>query len=246
MNENNNLTNETNNVTPIEEVKVETSSEINEPVITNTEVQNPTPESEPPKSSKASTVLLVLLFIFLFAFIIGMPYIREYLIELKGESGLSEIEKEAIEEEKRQEQEANNNKPTPTPEVEELKELVCTLPASTVGNYTLVKTETFQYNSKNQVVSSKSGSNYTFTSVDTTYDNLKKQCDEYGLKYLTHEGFGIACSYDESNIEIAYEFDLETFKTITDGTTNIQANATYKDNIETIKSTLINNGYSCQ
>ncbi len=246
-------------VPSIAEVKVESSattpvnsSNGNMMPFSETSTTNSTGESsslssdKPPKNSKISTILLIFLFLFLFAFIMGMPYIRSFIQELKADTGLSEIEKEAQEEEKKQQQEEENQKPTPTPEDEKTTELTCTSSSSTVGNYTLVEVQKFYYNSKNQVLSSKMISQYSFTSVDTTYLTLKQQCDEDSLKYLTHEGYTMACSYGENNIEISHEFDLESFTPIVDGTTNIQANATYQQDIEAIKADLASKGYTCQ
>ena len=245
---------------PIAEVKVESSattsmnsSNGNEMSSSEKTVANSTGESspssssaKPPKNSKLSTILLIVFFLFLFAFIMGMPYIRSFIQELKADTGLSEIEKEAQEEEEKQQQEEENQKPTPTPEDEKTTELTCTSASSTAGNYTLVEVQKFYYNSKNQVLSSKMISQYSFTTADMTYLNLKQQCDEDSLKYLTHEGYTMACSYGENNIEISHEFDLETFTPIVDGATNIQANATYQQDIETIKADLASKGYTCQ
>lgn len=238
MNENQN-----NNqvVTPINEVRIETESTI---IKENNIQNNNTSSNKPSKSSKFSTFLLILLFVFLFSFVMGMPYIDEYIKKLQDDGELSEIEKEAIEEEKRQE--AENNKPTPTPEIEKAIEVICTLPANTIGNYNLVQIQKFTYNLKNQVISSKSISKYNFTVIDDTYNNLKKQCEEDSLKYLTHNGYTVACSSDQFNIEISHEFDLEVFTPIVDGTTNIQANATYKQDINVLKNSLISQGYTCQ
>lgn len=246
-------------VPPIAEVKVEAASDmtvVNQNVQPSTEVPV-TPDfpngensgqtsGEPPKHSNVSTVLVILLFLFLFAFIMGMPYISEFMNNLKDDTGLSEIEKEAREEEERQQKEEESKKPTPTPEEDKTTELVCTSASNTVGNYTLVETQKFYYNSKNKILSSKIISNYSFTVSDETYNILIQRCDEDSLKYLTHNGYTMACSYGDSNIEISHEFDLKTFKPIVEGTTNIQANATYQQDLSEIKANLISQGYTCQ
>lgn len=245
-------------VPPIAEVKVEAVSDTNsvtENVAQPTEIPiNPSSvsgdsgqsSSEPPKNSKVSTILLILLFVFLFSFIMGMPYIREFMNNLKDDTGLSEIEQAAREEEKKQQQEEESKKPTPTPEDEKTTELVCTSVSSVVGNYTLVETQKFYYNSKNKILSSKFISNYSFATTDDTYNSLVQRCDEDSLKYLTHDGYTMACSYGDSNIEISHEFDLKTFKSIVEGTTNIQANATYQQDLSEIKANLISEGYTCE
>lgn len=198
--------------------------------------------NKPPKKNNISTILLITLFIFLFAFIMGMPYINSFIKELNG-NGLSKIEKEAKQEEERQKQEEEKKKQPPV-EDKKQKELICTSPESTTENFTLIQIQKFYYNSKNQVMSSKNISRYRFTIEDDTYLNLKQQCDEKSLKYLNHEGYTIACSYGESNIEISHEFNLDKFKPIEDD--NIQVNATYQQDINTIKAKLIEEGYICQ
>lgn len=232
--------NNENEVTPINEVKIEeiTTNEA------NSNATNQPSNNKPPKSSKLSTILLILLFVFMFAYIMGMPYINGFIEDLKNNNELSQIEQDAIEEEKKQQHE--NNKPTPTPEVEKVTEVTCTSNINTIDSYTLIQTQKFSYNSKNEILSSNNIFKYTFTIEDETYNTLKKQCEEDSLKYITHEGYTMACSHDGLNIEISHEFDLEIFKPIVDETTNIQANATYKQNIGTIKNTLIGQGYTCE
>ena len=56
----------------------------------------------------------------------------------------------------------------------------------------------------------------------------------------------MSCNYSDNSIEISDTFELETFKTITDGTTVIEANTSYKQDINTVKSNLINQGYTCK
>lgn len=250
LNNSTNFNQVNNSVPPINEIKVENNginlntSTVSSPEVNNN-LNNNVPNNEPPKSSNKSTILLILLFVFLFAFIMGMPYINEFIDQFKADTGLSEIEKQAKEEEEKQKQEAENNK-TQQADKEKMTEVVCTSGTSPMGNYTLVQIQKFEYNSKKQIVSSKNISKYTFTVVDDTYNNLKRQCDEDSLKYLTHSGYTMACSYDNSNIEISHEFDLELFTPIINGGTSISANATYKQNIDEVKNNLISQGYTCQ
>lgn len=197
------------------------------------------------KSSKFSTVMLILLFIFLFGYVMFMPEINDYISSFNKEEGLSQIELDAIEEEKKQQQAEQNKKPV-KPEVIETKELVCTLTNPLNGNYTLVEVQKLYYDNNNQVLNSSYSYQYKFNSFDEYYNSLKNKCNQDSLKYITHPGYTMACSYDDINIEISHEFDLEIFEPIVDGTTNIQANATYKENINTIKNTLISKGYTCQ
>lgn len=244
-------------VTPIQEVNVESSvnnsntfsnletntTNITTNVDTNNNSQQPS--NTPPKNNKISTILLIILFIFLFAFVMGMPYIKEFIHDFKADKGLSEIEKAAKEEEEKQRQEEESKKPTPTPEDEKTTELTCTSAPTTIENYSLTKIQTFYYNAKKQVLNSKMVSEYTFTTADSTYLTLKNQCDSDSLKYVTHEGYTMACSYGDTNITISHEFDLKTYTPIIDGTTNIQANAKYNQDINSIKSDLVSKGYTC-
>ena len=75
---------------------------------------------------------------------------------------------------------------------------------------------------------------------------MKIKCDEDSLKYLTHDGYTMSCSYGDNNIEIDYEFDLKTFTPIIDENSNIQANASFKEDINTRKNNLISQGYTCE
>ena len=190
--------------------------------------------------------MLILLFIFLFGYIMFMPEINDYISSLnKDEGGLSQIELEAIEEEKKQQQAEQNKKPV-KPEVIETKELVCTLTNPMNGNYTLVEVQKLYYDNSNQVLNSYYSYQYKFNGVDEYYNLLKIKCDQDSLKYVTHPGYTMACSYDDNNIEISHEFELEIFEPIIDGTTTIEASVTYKENIDTVKNTLISKGYTCQ
>ena len=235
------------NVVPMQQVEV-TSSNVGNSTATTTNTNQQTTVSEPTppsKNSKVTTVLLILLFLFFFGFIMGMPYIQKFVNDYKSNKELSEIEKEAIKEEEKQKQEAENNNPQPVPE-EKLAELECTSSNQTTNNYSLIETQKFYYNSTNQVVKSSILSQYTFTIVDETYNSLKSQCDNDSLKYATHEGYSTACSYSDTTVEISNEFDLKTFTPIVDGDVNIQANATYQQDINTIRNNLTSQGYTCK
>lgn len=232
--QNNNIM-ETNNIennfpTPINEVKVEQTS-----------IQ---PEKAP-KNNKASTILLILLFIFFFALVMGMPYINDFINNLNENKGLLDIEKKAKQEEEKQKQAEKNNQNT-TSQEEKLTTLTCTLITTDNPNYKLNQTQKFNYNKNNQIINSSNVSNYTFTVLDETYQNLKKKCDEDSLKYVNNEGYTMSCNYSDNDIEISDTFELEVFKTIVDGNTTIESNASYKQDINTIKNTLISKGYTCE
>lgn len=229
-------------VIAINEVKIENE-------MATPEVNNKTPvsnNSEPPKNNKFSTILLILLFVFLFSFVMGMPYINEFIINLKSNNSLSEIEQEAIKEEEKQKEEAEKNNSIVVPEVEKTNVLVCTANVISTGTYTSVETKKLYYNSKNEILTTDFISKYNFKSQDETYNSLKKQCDEDSLKYITHEGFTMECSYDDVNLEISHSFDLETFKPIVDGSTTIDVDITYKQDINTVKNNLISQGFTCE
>lgn len=230
LNQNNDNSTENNtNIEPIKEVKVEQ--------ISNKEV---------PKNKNVSGILLIILFIFLFAFVMGMPYIKNFVQQFKSNTGLSEIEKEAKEEEERQKQQEESKKSTSTSEEDKTTELVCTSANQAFDNYSLVEIQKFNYNSKKQILNSSIVSQYSFTTPNETYTTLKAQCEENSLKYITNEGYTMACSYSDTSIEITHEFDLETYVTINDGDTTINANATYKQNIDEIKANLLSQGYTCE
>ena len=244
MNENQN-NNELNNnidsinqvVTPIEEVKIEQEK-----------TAMPSNDNSPnnnKKNSNKSMIIVFLLFGFFFAYIMCMPYIRSFIQEMKADTGLSEIEKEAQDIQDQLDKEEQENK-NPIGEEEKLKEITCTSKVNDYSTYNMVQIQKFAYNSKNEIITSENTYKYTFSVIDDNYNLLKKECDENSLKYLTHEGYSMACSYNDTNIEINHEFDLEIFTPIVDGTTNIKANATYKNDINTLKSNLVNQGYTCE
>lgn len=190
--------------------------------------------------SKKSTVLLILLFVFLFGYIFAMPYISEFFNNLNKES-----DKPVSAQPNQKEEISNNDKKEPVIEKIETKELVCTSIETQINNYTLVTIEKFYYDKNNQILNSSIIYNYKFNILDDEYNLLMKKCEEDSLKYLTHEGFSTSCSNDNLNILLNYEFDLETFKTITDGDVTISANSSYKQKIDDIKNNLITKGYTC-
>ncbi len=236
-------------VAPIPEVqmvekKVETPIENISTINNGNGTEKQSSITPPPKNSKKSTILLILLFLFFFLFIMEMPNIQKFVSGLKANNGLSEIEKKAKEEEEKQKQEMEKNQPHLTIE-EETKELVCTKEI-TEDHYNVIKTETFSYTEKNLILTSSSNSKYTFTTPDETYQSLKKECDENSLKYVEHPGYTMNCSYSDVGVEIGHTFNLEFFTPIIDGTTNIQANATYQQDVDTVKTNLISQGYVCE
>ena len=190
-------------------------------------------------------IFLFLLFILLFAFIWCMPYINEYLDTLKKDAGLSPIEREArrIESLQNKENKPANNK---TPEKEKLSKLTCTLLPTAKETYDVTTIEVFEYNSKKEVLNSSKKETYTFTTVDDTYTRLKTECNENSLKYLDRKGYEIACSYNDNEVVMENSFDLSTFETITTGTTVIEANAKYKENVDSLKTRLVSLGYTCE
>lgn len=240
-------------VTPINEVRIETSdttienlSNDKNKVLENQSILNSNTELKKVPNNKPnnkSTILLIILFIFLFTFIMGMPYINDFVKELRAGKELSEIEKEAKKEEERQKQEEKKKENHSTEETE-TKELICTFEGNATDNYTLTQIQKFYYNQKNQIINSKNISQYHFISEDNSYLTLKQQCEEDSLKYLAHAGYTMSCNSGEMNIEISHEFDLESFKPIEEA--NIQANATYLQNVDSIKIELTNQGYTCQ
>jgi len=221
-------------VTPIQEVKIEKQEEI-------TDIPNNIQHNN---GNNKSTLIVFLLFGFFFIYIMGMPYIREFVQNMKADTGLSEIEKEAQEiQDKLDKEKEENKKPQ---ETEKLSEITCTSTIAQNGGSNLVQTQKFTYNSKKEIISSENIYNYTFMIITDEYNRLKKECDDNSLKYVTHDGYSMACSYSDTNIEISHEFDLEIFKPIVDGSNKIEANAKYKQNINTVKNNLIREGYTCK
>lgn len=231
--------NDKQDITPIEEVSY------NEQVImipNEEEVELSNISNKKPKNEKLNTILLVLLFIFLFAFVFSIPYINEYIQKIKADSSLSQIEKDAKKIEEKQKQDIK----TPVKPEKEIKtkEMVCTS-SNTIDGYNIVKTQKFNYDSNNQVLSSSILVNYTFISQDDNYQQLKNRCDNDSLKYVDKPGYTMSCSYNDNNIEITNTFDLETYEPIIEDD-NIVVNAVYKQRVNTLKDKLVKEGYICQ
>ena len=188
---------------------------------------------------------LILLFILLFSFIWGMPYINEYLDTLKKDAGLSPIEREARRLEALENKE--NEKNTKTNEKKEvLTKLTCTSLPVAKENYDLTTVEVFEYNSKKEVIISSKKETYTFNIVDDVYTKLKTECNDNSLKYIDRKGYEVACSYNDNEVVMENTFDLSTFETIASKATVIEANAKYKENVDSLKTRLESLGYTCQ
>lgn len=195
------------------------------------------------KKSNKSSILLIILFILLFAFVLGMPYVNEFLDNIKKDTGLSEIEQQAKNIEKEQEKEnALKDKKTE----EKIETLDCTSPTNNFEGYNSVIVESFEYNSKNQVLSSSKTTTYTFVEQNENYASYKDKCDNDSLKYLNRQGYTMSCSYSDTEVVIGDEFNLEVFMPIVDGDVTITANANYLENVNLLKNRLIENGYTCK
>ena len=202
-------------------------------------------EAKPKKKKDIRMILLVLLFVFLFLFIMFMPQIQDAINSIKKETGLSEIEKQAKEIEKEQNK-ANGVVSQEEESKEQYLKLTCTSTTTALEDYDRTVVETFEYNSKKEVMASAKKVTYTFITANESYENLKTQCNENSLKYVSKKGYEIACSYNDTQVVIEDKFDLKNFSTIKDGTTIIAANAKYKDKIDTIKTKLEALDYTCE
>ena len=200
------------------------------------------------RKKDVKSILLVLLFIFLFAFIMGMPYINEFLDTLKKDAGLSEIEKRARTIEKEQQKQNPKAKVTDDGEVvkDKLTTLTCTSETTALENYSITVVETFEYNSKGQVLESSKTTTYKFTTQTEKFNSLKTECNENALKYVEKKGYEVACSYNDTEVETKDKFDLSTFTTINDGMTTIEANAKYLEKIDTVKKRMAAANYTCE
>ena len=206
---------------------------------------NSTPKKTKKKVNK-STILLILLFIFLFGFVMFMPNINDFIDKLRKDVGLSEIEKQAKEIEEQQNAASKKNTETTNTKEEKTSTLKCTSLTEALGNYERTTVEEFEYNKNNQVISSKKIITYTFTTVDSTYEQLKVQCEDKSLKYLGRDGYSMICSSNDTEVTMGDEFDLEIYKVIYDGDTQIEANATYKEDISAVSKRLKDKGYTCE
>ena len=233
---------EDNNVVePIPEVKVEEET---------VEVSASKKTYEIPKAEKSprlTTFLLVTFFILLFAYVMAMPYIDEWLVTMQRNKEEQRLQQQEQLRQQQLLQTENKNTSTnqQTPVVEEnYSKLTCSK-ADTITDYTTLTEETFDYNKDNQVIKSTQKITYTFTVQNAVYTSLIQQCND-SLKYIGKDGYTMSCNNTDTQVVIGNEFDLETFKAITDGTTTISANATYKDSIDTVKTRLTAAGYTCK
>ena len=213
---------------------------VEEKPVEDVKVENKPLEDGP----KWKRMLVLFFFAFVFAFVMGMPYINDALDKLKKDAGMSDIERRAkqIEDEEKKKEE-EKNKPV---KEEELKTLTCTSQPVPTADYTRVTVETFDYNAQNQVINSSIKTTYTFVAVNDSYNTLKAQCDEKGLKFINKEGFESACSYSDTEVVIENKFELKTFTPIQDGATIINANAEYETKLDSVKNNLVAQGYTCE
>jgi len=223
-------------------LKTETRT-VSEKPIENVEVSKPV-ASNNDDGSKGKRVLLLIFFILVFAFVMGMPYINEYLDKLKKDVGMSDIERRAkqIEEEQKQ-KEAEKKK---TVKQEETKKFTCTSLPHATADYTKVVEETFEYNSKKEIIKNTVKTTYTFLTINDSYNTLKSQCDTNGLKYIDKEGYESACSYSDTEVVIENTFDLEIFKPIQDENSVIQSSVKYLEKVDNVKEGLTSQGYTCE
>ena len=214
-----------------------------EPALVNN--QSSTIPTAPKKKKDIRIILLILLFVLLFAFVMFMPQIQDAIKGLKKDVGLSEIERQAKEIEKEQ------NKGNSTPSTEENKneqysKLTCTSTTTALESYDRIVVETFDYNTKKEVMKSSKKITYIFLTANDNYENLKTQCNENSLKYVDKKGYETACSYNDNEVVMEDKFNLSVFSTIKDGTTIIDANAKYKEKIDTVKARLESLDYTCE
>lgn len=221
-----------------------------EPVVQNEPVVEPAKEAPVVKSKKKKDIrsaLLIILFIFLFAFVMGIPYINEWIDSVKKDTGLSEIERKAREIEKEQERQNSKAKEKEnSKEQEKISVLICTSQPKAYENYDATIVEKFIYNSKGLVIESSKATTYKFNTQTDKYNELKNQCNENSLKYVEKKGYEIACSYNDTEVVMEDKFDLALFTTINDGMTKIEANANYKDKIDDVKKKQETLGYTCE
>ena len=169
---------------------------------------------------------------------------NEYVEKMTQKEGLSPIERRARELEKEQKRKEEEEKKAN--KKEEYKILTCTSITEQLTDYMKDVVQTFEYNSKNEIVKSSVKTTYTFQAVNDSYTKLKTDCDQNGLKYIDKPGYELGCSYSDTEVIIENTFDLELFKPIQDGTELIEANAKYQDKIDNIKKELTNQGYTCK
>ncbi len=189
-----------------------------------------------PQNSKFTIFVLSLLFFTLFAYIMFLPSIRNYFQQRKFAS-VTNIEK--------QPEKTNSPTPSSTPIKEELFETVCTSISTTIDHYTFVQTQKFYSNSKNQILKSSIIMDYSFTMQDEVYESLKNQCSDE--TYFAYPGYTLSCNIDHNTIIMMQEFNLSTFQTVVDAEKNlrIEANTSYRQELSSVKSNLINQGYTC-
>ena len=200
------------------------------------------------KAKDVRTILLVILLLGLFGFVMFMPNIQDLINKFKKDVGLSEIEKQAKQIEERQNQDSTKKTQTEDGTIvsEKLSKLTCTTNIMALDSYDKIVEEVFEYNSKNEVINSKYTTTYRFNTQNDKYESLKTECNENSLKYVDKAGYEVACSYNDTEVVISDVFELKTYKTIQEGSKIIEANARYKENINSIKTRLESIGYACR
>ena len=79
----------------------------------------------------------------------------------------------------------------------------------------------------------------------TKFEEITEICKN-ATDIINKDGFEFSCINLNNNITLGYEFNLEVFKNFTSTIGEIKSNATYKENIDTVKNKLTSLGYSCK
>lgn len=241
----------------IESVNLESTSDNNSVNVSNIEKEEIEIKEKNNKqnyvaSEKKKTVYLILLFVFLFAFVIEMPRIQGLIDKLKN-SGTSEIEKRAKkleENEKKKQDDALKQKKEA--EVEILDTYKCTLVSDAYSNeYTTTLINELLVNKNGEVISNNFILQYDYHDKTTEFNNLNNECINSKLKLKEIDGFTYMCSSNENQLKFVYKFELSKLDKVeyekVDGTSaTVTASVKYKTSLTDAKNELIAKGFSCE
>lgn len=203
-----------------------------------------------------SNAPLIIFFVIVFAFILFLPTISDYINEQKEEQKIEEFEKKLQEEEKlkqeqedKEKQEQEEAKEEEKKEEEQYKKLTCTsVPADSLTQTTTTVQELTYSN--DQLKIAKVTKTTLYKTVDTTYQEEESRCINKPLQIAQVSGYEFSCSQTEMTIEETNIFDLKDFKSATitydnGKTETIDTAYQYNQSVKEITDSLGLQGYTC-
>ena len=199
------------------------------------------------KNFKLSSILLILFFILLLVYILVMPYVGEWILIIKDKLHPVKNTPEVVNPVPTSTATSNPNENIPKllDQLEDTLVVTCKSTTEIENNYTKDTTIVFNSNDDREIISTSRTELYTFYDMNNSIrDEVIDECNA-SLSYLGHPGLTILCNVNELSVETSNTYDLSIFSPINDDNISIEADATYKQNINDKRIEMINSGYDC-